>query len=177
MQVLRTWVRTPLCLRARNATDFIPTRIHPKELNLNWLSKINVNLVSTELALVQRNAELERENKQLRKELLARSFYYLNTRPLQKQNWKKPESEKRILLGVMKSSREIWRNKQKKQTGWWNRWWNWSRNKPNPSCTPLACFYFYYLYLCLCLLLNLCFHDSKILLSINASEQFMCFWI
>jgi len=107
VQVLRTWVGTPFSLRARNATDFIPTGIHPKELNINWLSKINVKPVSIELALVQRNAELERENKQLRKELLARSFYYLNTRPLQKQNWKKPESEKRILLGVMKSSREI----------------------------------------------------------------------
>jgi len=70
VQVLRTWVRTPLCLRARNATDFIPTRIHPRELNLSWLSKINVNPVSIELALVQRNAELERENKQLRKEFL-----------------------------------------------------------------------------------------------------------
>jgi len=35
VQVLRTWVRTPLCLRARNATDFIPKGIHPRELNLN----------------------------------------------------------------------------------------------------------------------------------------------
>jgi len=70
VQVLRTWVRTPLCLRERNATDFIPTRIHPRELNLNRLSKLNVNPVSTELALVQKNVVLERENKQLRKELL-----------------------------------------------------------------------------------------------------------
>jgi len=31
---------------------------------------VNVNLVSTELALLQRNAELEIENRQLRKELL-----------------------------------------------------------------------------------------------------------
>jgi len=64
VKVLRTWVRTPLCLRERNATDFIPTGIHPRELNLNWLSKINVNPVSTELALLQKNVELERENKQ-----------------------------------------------------------------------------------------------------------------
>jgi len=70
VKVLRTWVRTPLCLRERNATDFTPTGIHPRELNLNWLSKFNVNPVSTELALLQRNAELEKENKQLRKELL-----------------------------------------------------------------------------------------------------------
>jgi len=70
VQVLRTWVRTPLSLRARNATDFIPTRMHPRELNINWLSKINVKPVSTDLALLQRNVELEKENKQLRKELL-----------------------------------------------------------------------------------------------------------
>jgi len=60
VQVLRTWVRTPLCFRARNATDFIPTGIHPRELNINWLSKINVKLVSTGLALLQRNVELEK---------------------------------------------------------------------------------------------------------------------
>jgi len=37
VKVLRTWVQTPLCLRERNATDFIPTGIHPRELNINWL--------------------------------------------------------------------------------------------------------------------------------------------
>jgi len=70
VRVLRTWVQHALCLRERNATDFIPTRIHPRELNVNWLTKMNVNPVSTELALLQRNAELESENRQLRKELL-----------------------------------------------------------------------------------------------------------
>jgi len=70
VQVLRTWVRTPFSLKARNATDFIPTRIHPRKLNINWLSKVNVKPVSTELALLQKNAELEKENKQLRKEVL-----------------------------------------------------------------------------------------------------------
>jgi len=77
VQVLRTWVRTPLCLRARNAIDFIPTGIHPRELNLNWLSKLNVNPFSIELALVQRNVDLEREKKQLRKELLDQKFLLL----------------------------------------------------------------------------------------------------
>ena len=67
VQVLSTWVRTPLNLRARNSTDFIPTGIHPRELNINWLSKVNVKPVSAELALLQKNVELEKENKQLRK--------------------------------------------------------------------------------------------------------------
>jgi len=70
VRVLRTWVQHPLCLRERNATDFIPTRIHPRELNVNWLTKMNVNPVSTKLALLQRNAELESKKRQLRKELL-----------------------------------------------------------------------------------------------------------
>jgi len=41
------------------------------------LSKLNVNPVSTELALVQRNAKVERENKQLRKELLDQKLLLL----------------------------------------------------------------------------------------------------
>jgi len=77
VQVLRTWVRTTLSLRARNATDFIPTGIHPRELNINWLSKINVKPLSTDLALLQRKVELEKENKQLRKELLDQKLLLL----------------------------------------------------------------------------------------------------
>ena len=63
VKVLRTWVQTPICLRERNAIDFILTGIHPRELNVIWLSKVNVNPVSTELALLQRNAKLETENR------------------------------------------------------------------------------------------------------------------
>ena len=59
-----------LCLRARNASDFIPTSIHPRELDLTWLNKINFKEASTELELMQRNTLLEMENKQLKKELL-----------------------------------------------------------------------------------------------------------
>ena len=77
VQVLRTWVRTPLSLRAMNATDFIPTGIHPRELSMNWLSKVNVKPVSTELALLQKNVELEKENKQLRKEVLEQKLLLL----------------------------------------------------------------------------------------------------
>ena len=74
VRVLKTWVKHPLCLRERNATDFIPVGIHPRELNVNWLTRMNVNPVSTELAVLQRNVELENENKQLRKELLVQKL-------------------------------------------------------------------------------------------------------
>jgi len=77
VKVLKTWVKTPLCLRARNATDFIPSSIHPRELDLNWLNKINLKEASTELTLMQKNTLLEKENKQLKKELLEQKLLLL----------------------------------------------------------------------------------------------------
>jgi len=41
------------------------------------LSKVNVKLVSTGLASLQKNAELEKENKQLRKEVLEQKLLLL----------------------------------------------------------------------------------------------------
>ena len=41
------------------------------------MTKVNVNQVSTELTLLQRNAELETENRQLRKELLEQKLLLL----------------------------------------------------------------------------------------------------
>jgi len=77
VKVLKTWVKTPLCLRATNAADFIPSSIHPRELNLNWLNKINLKEASTELALMQKNTLLEKENKQLKKELMEQKLLLL----------------------------------------------------------------------------------------------------
>jgi len=72
--VSRTLVKTPLCLTARRV---IPSCVHPKELNLDWLNKINFKSASTDLQLLQRNIILERENKQLRKELLDQKLLLL----------------------------------------------------------------------------------------------------
>ena len=68
--VSRTLVKTPLCLLGKDVADVIPACVHPNELNLAWLNKINFKSASTDLELLQRNTILERENKQLRKELL-----------------------------------------------------------------------------------------------------------
>jgi len=73
----RTLVRTPLCLEARIATDGIPFVVHPKELDLTWLNKINFKSASTELELIQKNTLLERENRQLKKELLEQKLLLL----------------------------------------------------------------------------------------------------
>jgi len=67
VKILRTWVKTPLCLEARS---LIPSSIHPKELNLDWLTNLNFKEASFELALLQRNTLLEKETHQLKKELL-----------------------------------------------------------------------------------------------------------
>jgi len=55
VKVLKTWVKTPMCLRAKNVADFIPSSIHPRKLDLNWLNKINLKDASTKLALMQKN--------------------------------------------------------------------------------------------------------------------------
>jgi len=70
VRVLKTWVKHPLCLRQRNEIGFIPAGIHPRELNVNWLTRMNVKQASPGLAVLQRNVELENENRQLKKELL-----------------------------------------------------------------------------------------------------------
>jgi len=74
VKILRTWVKTPLCLEARS---LIPSSIQPKELNLDWLTKLNFKESSSELALLQRNTLLEKENHQLKKELMEKKLMLL----------------------------------------------------------------------------------------------------
>jgi len=74
VKILRTWVKTPLCLEARSV---IPSSIHPRELNLDWLNKLNFKEASSELALLQKNALLEKENHQFKKELLEQKLMLL----------------------------------------------------------------------------------------------------
>jgi len=73
VKILRTWVKTPLCLEARS---LIPSIIHPKDLNLDWITKLNLKEASSELALLQRNTLLEKETHQLKKELLEQKLMF-----------------------------------------------------------------------------------------------------
>ena len=75
--VSRTLVKTPLCLSGRDVSYVIPTRVHPKELSLDWLNKINFKSASTYLELLQTNTVLERENIELRKEILDQKLLLL----------------------------------------------------------------------------------------------------
>jgi len=77
VRVNRTQDKTQPCISDIDVYDVIPACVHPKELNLTWLNKINFKSASTELELVQRNSVLERANKQLRKELLDQKLLLL----------------------------------------------------------------------------------------------------
>jgi len=74
VNILKTWAKTSLCLEARSV---IPSSIHPKELNLDWLTKLNFKEASSKLALLQKNTLLEKENHQLKKELLEQKLVLL----------------------------------------------------------------------------------------------------
>jgi len=74
VKFLRTWVKTPLCVEAKS---LIPSSIHPKDLNLDWVTKLNLKEASSELALLQRNSLLEKETHHLRKELLEQKLMFL----------------------------------------------------------------------------------------------------
>jgi len=77
VRVLKTWVKTPLCLEARSV---IPSSIHPREPNMDWLNKLNFKEASSELALLQKNTLLEKENHQLKRELLEQKLMLLENK-------------------------------------------------------------------------------------------------
>ena len=77
VEVKRTQGKTQLCISDKDVSDVIPSSVHPKELDLTWLTKINVKSASTQLELLQRNSTLERDNKQLKKELLEHKLLML----------------------------------------------------------------------------------------------------
>jgi len=74
VKVLRTWVKTPLCLEARS---LIPSSIHPKDLNLDWVTKLNFKEASSELALLQRNSLMKKKTHHLKKDLLEQKLMFL----------------------------------------------------------------------------------------------------
>ncbi len=77
VKVLRTWVKNPLSLRGREVTDFIPNYVHLRDLDLSFLTKVNLRTASPDLVLVQRNIILEQKNQKLEKELLEQKLLLL----------------------------------------------------------------------------------------------------
>jgi hypothetical protein len=74
IEFLYTWVKNPLSIRGREPEDFLPKFIHPKDLDLTFLSKVNLSNATPDLALVQKNKVLEERNKQLEQELQAQKL-------------------------------------------------------------------------------------------------------
>jgi hypothetical protein len=70
------------------------------------LSKANVNPFSIELALLQRNAELETENRQLRKELLEQKLLLIEYKSSTEAKLEKARVREENLIRTMKISRE-----------------------------------------------------------------------
>jgi hypothetical protein len=77
VKIIRTWVQNPPSLRGREVTDFIPSGVHPRELDLTFLSNINLKTASPNLSLLQRNAVMESENRKLKKELMEQKLLLL----------------------------------------------------------------------------------------------------
>jgi hypothetical protein len=77
VKILKTWVQNPPSLRGREVTNFIPSGVHPRELDLTFLNNINIKTTYPDLALIQRNAVLEKANKKLEKELLEHKLLLL----------------------------------------------------------------------------------------------------
>jgi hypothetical protein len=69
IEVLGTWVKHPMSIRGREPEDFLPNYIHPKDLDLTFLSKINLKNVAPDLALVQENKVLKKRNRELEQKL------------------------------------------------------------------------------------------------------------
>jgi nicotinamide riboside kinase len=69
IEVLGTWVKHPMSIRGRNSEDFLPNYIHPKDLDLSYLSKINLKNAAPDLALVQENKVLKKRNEELEQKL------------------------------------------------------------------------------------------------------------
>jgi len=58
---------TPMFL---NASGIISSKVHSKNLDLKWLTKLKVQIDSPTLEKLKNDSELEKENKRLKKELL-----------------------------------------------------------------------------------------------------------
>jgi hypothetical protein len=69
IKVLGTWVKNPLSIRGREPENFLPNYIHPKDLDLSFLSKINLKNAAHDLALVQENNVLKERNRELEQKL------------------------------------------------------------------------------------------------------------
>jgi len=106
-----------LCLEARTSTDVIPSAIHPKELDLTWLNKINFKSASIELELIQKNTLLERENRQLKKELLEQKLLLLEY----KSSTEAKLEEVRVREENLIKSNEDFKRKMKQQAEETNR--------------------------------------------------------
>ena len=77
VKILGIWAKSSLSIRGREATDFLPQYIHPKDLDLSFLTKVNLKSTAPDLTLVQKCKVLEKKNQKLEKDLLEQKLLLL----------------------------------------------------------------------------------------------------
>jgi hypothetical protein len=77
VKVLKIWVQSPPSIKERDIYDFIPSGVHPRDLDLTFLTNVNMKKASPDLALVQRNIILEKHVKKLENDLIEQKLLML----------------------------------------------------------------------------------------------------
>ncbi|RHN51726.1 hypothetical protein MtrunA17_Chr6g0472071 [Medicago truncatula] len=98
VKILRTWVQNPSSLRGREAADFIPNFVHPRSLDLFFLSSDNFQSASPNLEMIQRNAALEEKVKKLQKVLLEQKVLLLEYKDVIEAKLAEARTREEILI-------------------------------------------------------------------------------
>jgi hypothetical protein len=111
VKILRTWVQNPPSIKGREVTDFIPSGVHPRELDLTFLNNVNLKTASPDLGLMQKNAFLEKEVKKLQKELLEQKLLMLEYKSSTEAKLEEARAREENLI----KSNEDFKNEMKQQ--------------------------------------------------------------
>lgn len=111
VKILRTWVQNSPSLRGREVTIFIPSGVHLRDLDLSFLSKVNFKSASGSLDILKRNADLESDNRKLKKELMKQKLLMLEYKSSIEAKLEKTRAREENLI----KSNEDFKNEMKQQ--------------------------------------------------------------
>jgi hypothetical protein len=109
VKILKTWVQNPPSIKGREITDFIPSGVHPRELDLMFLNNINFKKLQKEL-LEQKlllleyktTTEAKLEEAEVREENLIKSNEdFKNEMKLKQEEMQKQQEETNLMLKQM----------------------------------------------------------------------------
>jgi hypothetical protein len=111
VKILRTWVPNPPSLKGREVTDFIPSGVHPRDLDLSFLNNVNFKLASGILDILKMNADLVSENRKLKKELMEQKLLMLEYKSSTEAKLEEARAREENLI----KSNEDFKNEMKQQ--------------------------------------------------------------